>query len=67
MRRLPGTAVNRLGDEGDFRGSFRIVSELAENTNSIICDGSSELDAANGCPILREQGPPAERLTCAGG
>jgi len=24
-----------------------------------------ELEAANGCPVLREQEPPAERYTCA--
>jgi hypothetical protein len=35
MRRLPGPAVSRLGDEGNFRGPFRFVSGLAENTNSI--------------------------------
>jgi hypothetical protein len=53
MRRLPGPAVDRLGEEGDFRGPFRVVSGLAENTNSIFCDGSSEPEAANGCPVLR--------------
>ena len=63
MRRLPGPAVNRPGDGGNSRGSLRIVSGLAENTNSTFCDGSSELEAANGCPVLREQGPPAERHT----
>ena len=56
MRRLPGPAVDRLGDEGNFRGPFRIVSGLAENTNSIICDRSSELEAANGCPVLLDAG-----------
>jgi hypothetical protein len=56
MRRLPGPAVDRLGEEGNFRGSHRVVSGLAENTNSIFCDGSSELEAANGCPFLREAG-----------
>ena len=35
------------------RGSLRIVSGLAENTNSIICDGSSEPETANGCPVLQ--------------
>ena len=52
MRRLPGPAGNRLGEEGNFRGSLRIVSGLAENPNSIFCDSSSELEAANGCPVL---------------
>jgi len=61
MRRLPGPAYDRLGDGGDSRGSLRIVSGLAENTNSIFCDGSPEPEAANGCPVLREQEPPAER------
>jgi len=56
MRRLPGPAVDRLGDEGDFRGPLRIVSGLAEYTNSIFCDSSSELEAANGCPVLRAAG-----------
>jgi hypothetical protein len=56
MRRLPGPAVNRLSDGGNSRGSFRIVSGLAENPNSIFCDSSSELEAANGCPVLREAG-----------
>ena len=56
MRRLPGPAVDRLGDEGNFRCHLRIVSGLAENTNSIICDSSSELEAANGCPVLRGAG-----------
>ena len=54
MRRLPGPADYRLGDGGDSRGSLRIVSGLAENTNSIFCDSSSELEAANGCPVLLE-------------
>ena len=53
MRGLPGPAVDRLGEEGDFRGPFRVVSGLAENTNSIFCNGSSESEAANGCPVLR--------------
>jgi hypothetical protein len=45
----------------DFRGSPRIVSGLAENTNSIFGDGSSELETANGCPVLqRMQEPSAE-------
>ena len=67
VRRLPGPALNRPGDGGNSRGSLRIVSGLAENTNSIFCDGSSELEAANGCPVLREQGPAAERHTRTGG
>jgi len=53
MRRLPGPAGHRLGDEGNSRGSLRIVSGLAENTNSIFCDGSSEPGVANGCPVER--------------
>jgi hypothetical protein len=53
MRRLPSPAHDRLGDGGNSRGSLRIVSGLAENTDSIFCDGSSELEAANGCPLLQ--------------
>ena len=56
MRRLPGPAVDRLGEEGNFRGPLRVVSGLAENTHSIFCDSSSELEAANGCPVLRGAG-----------
>ena len=53
MRRLPDPAFCRLS-EGDpnSRGSLRIVSGLAENTNSIFCDGSSEFETANGCLVL---------------
>jgi hypothetical protein len=40
MRRLPGPAHYRPGDGGNSRGSLRIVLGLAENTNSIFCDGS---------------------------
>jgi hypothetical protein len=53
MRRLPGPAVGRLSEEGNFQGSIRFVSGLAENTNSIFCDGSSESETANGCLVLR--------------
>ena len=56
MRRLPGPAVDRLGEESNFRGPLRIVSGLAENTNSIFCDSSSGLEEANGCPVLRGAG-----------
>ena len=52
--------------EQNSGGSLRIVSGLAENTNSIICDGSSEPETANGCPVLHGmQGPPAVRHSCA--
>ena len=57
MRRLPGPAGRRLSEGGQHSGgSLRIVSGLAENTNSIICDSSSELEAANGCPVLQDAG-----------
>jgi hypothetical protein len=56
MRRLPGPADYRLGEGGDSGGSLRIVSGLAENTNSIFCDGSTEPEVANGCPVLLEAG-----------
>jgi hypothetical protein len=60
-RRLP------TGRRGQYSGgSLRIVSGLAENTNSIICDGSGEPETANGCPVLhRMRGPPAVRHSCA--
>jgi len=54
MRRLPGPAGHRLGDGGDSRGSLRIVSGLAENTNSIFGADSPESQTANGCPVLLE-------------
>ena len=42
MRRLPGPAVCRLSEGANYSGgSLRIVSGLAENTNSIFCDGPS--------------------------
>jgi hypothetical protein len=43
------------------RGSLRIVSGLAENTNSIFCDGPSEPETANGCLVLPSAGTDAER------
>jgi len=45
MRRLPGPAVADWAKEQNSGGSLRIVSGLAENTNSIICEGSSEPDS----------------------
>jgi hypothetical protein len=39
MRRLPGPAESGRGEEGDFRGSLLYVSGLAENPNSIFCNG----------------------------
>jgi hypothetical protein len=56
MRRLPGPADYRPGEGGNSGGSLRFVSGLAENTNSIFCDGSAEPKAANGCPVLLEAG-----------
>jgi hypothetical protein len=56
MRRLPGPADCRLSEGANYsRGSLRIVSGLAENTNSIFCDGPRP-EAANGCPVLRRAG-----------
>src|ERR1700752_2041734 len=66
MRSLPGPAHHRPGDGGNSRGSLRIVSGLAVNTDSIFCDGSPQPQAANGCPVLqRMQEASAERHTCA--
>ena len=59
--------VPRLPTErrrSDSRGSLRIVSGLAANTNSIFCDGSKWLETGNGCPVLRRQ-EPAPRGTRA--
>jgi hypothetical protein len=33
-----------------------IVSGLAENTNSIFCDGYDQPEAAHGCPVLLDAG-----------
>jgi hypothetical protein len=41
MRRLLGPAHYRPSEGGNSGGPLRIVSGLAENTNSIFCDGSS--------------------------
>ena len=65
MRRLPGPADYRLGDGGNSRGSLRIVSGLAENTDSIFCDGSTQPEAANGCPVLQGCRNPQPRGTRA--
>ena len=43
--------------------SLRIVSGLAENTNSIFCEGPGP-ETANGCPVLRRQEPPPRRTRC---
>ena len=46
------------------RGSLRIVSGLAENTNSIFCDGPPGPETANGCPVLRRQEPLPRGTRC---
>ena len=63
MRRLPGPAVDRLGEEGNFQCHLRIVSGLAENTNLIFCADSSESQTANGCPVLRGAGTISREAT----
>jgi len=63
MRRLPGPAVDRLGEEGNFRCHIRFVSGLAENTNLIFCADSSESQTANGCPVLRGAGTISREAT----
>jgi hypothetical protein len=65
MRRLPGPAGCRLGEGSKLRRPNTNCSGLAENTNSIICDGSSEPEKANGCPVLHGQEPSAEWHNCA--
>jgi predicted phage gp36 major capsid-like protein len=64
MRRLPGPADHRPGDGGDSRGSLRIVSGLAENPNSIFCDGSHGARGSkwmSGSAECRNQPPRGER------
>src|ERR1700741_1505158 len=64
MRSLPGPAYRRLSEgSSSSRGSLRIVSGLAENTNSIFCDGPSRPETANGCLVLPSAGTAAERHT----
>ncbi len=66
MRRLPGPAVADWAKEQNSGGSLRIVSGLAEITNSIICDGFQQPETANSRLVLRRmQGPPAVRRSCA--
>jgi hypothetical protein len=68
MRRLPGPAVGRLSEGANYSGgSLRIVSGLAENTNSIFCDGPRGPRQQMDVRFCEEQGPPAERHTCARG
>ena len=65
-RRLPGPAHADWAKGQCSGGSLRIVSGLAANTNSIICDGSGEPETANGCPVLHGmRGPSAVRHSCA--
>jgi hypothetical protein len=40
-----------------------MVSGLAENTNSIFCDGPFRPETANGCLVLPSAGTDAERHT----
>jgi hypothetical protein len=63
-RRLPGPAGCRLSDGAKLPRLLRIVSGLAENTNSIFCDGPQGPETANGCLVQRSQEPTAERSTC---
>ena len=66
MRRLPGPADYRPGEGGNSRGSLRVVSGLAENTNSIFCDGSlRSLRQQMDVRFCLMQEPSAERQTRA--
>jgi hypothetical protein len=59
IMRCAGCQVPQLtarAKEATPRGSLRVVSGLAENTNSIFCDGTAEPEAANGCPVLLRAG-----------
>jgi hypothetical protein len=56
MHERAGCQVPPVADwakEQHSGGPLRIVSGLAEITNSIICDGSQKPEAANGCPVLQ--------------
>ena len=46
------------------RGSLRIVSGLAENTNSIFCEGPTGPETANRCLVLRRQEPMPRGTRC---
>jgi hypothetical protein len=62
MRRLPGPADCRLSEGANYSGgSLRIVSGLAENTNSIFCDGPCGPRQQMDVRFCGEQEPPAER------
>jgi hypothetical protein len=54
VRRLPSPAGDWLSDGGNSRGSLRIVSGLAENTNSIFCADSLESHTAARRQVLTE-------------
>jgi hypothetical protein len=64
MRRLPGPADCRLskGDQSP-EALFELFSGLAENTNSIFCDGPSRPETTNGCLILPSAGTDTGRHT----
>jgi hypothetical protein len=61
MRRLPGPADSRLGEGAKLRRLTTNCFGTGREHNSIICDGSPEPEAANGCPVLHGQEPPAEK------
>ena len=66
MRRLPGPAGCRLGEGVKTpEAHYELFAGLAENTNSIICGGSSKSEAANGCLVLHMQTPRREAQICA--
>ena len=46
---------------------FAFFRDWQRTHAQFFCDSSLELEAANGCPVLREQGPPAERCIPADG
>ena len=63
-RRLPGPAECRLGN-GSYPEALRIVSGLAENTNSIICDGSSGLRQQMNVRSCWDAGTTRREASCA--
>ena len=59
MRRLPGPADCELSERDETpEALYELFSGLAEDTNSIFSDGSSEPETANGCPVLHGRNQP---------
>jgi hypothetical protein len=64
-RSLPGPGGCRLS-EGDQtpEALFELLQGLAENTNSIFCDGLRGPGTENGCLVLRRAGTHRREHSC---